>query len=157
MALQYDFSNSIGYWVTSASLAIQRAVNDEVRPHGITSRQCHVLGFIALYGPLAQAELADHMGIEPPTLVGILDRMERNGWITREPCPHDRRKKVIWAAPAAEPIWEKIVSCAKAVRRRATAGLSPSELALLKQLLHRVQVNLEQDRADHANPAEEVA
>jgi MarR family transcriptional regulator for hemolysin len=157
MALQYDFSNSVGFWITSASHAIQRALNEEVRPHGITSRQCHVLGFIALYGPLAQAELADHMGIEPPTLVGILDRMERNGWITRKACPHDRRKKVVWAAPAAEPIWEKIVACAKSVRRRATQGLSPSDLALLKQLLHRVQSNLDRERSDQTRGAEEVA
>ena len=37
MALQYDFSNSVGYWITSASHAIQRALNEEVRPHGITT------------------------------------------------------------------------------------------------------------------------
>jgi MarR family transcriptional regulator for hemolysin len=115
-----------------------------------------VLGFIALHGPLTQAQLADCMGIEPPTLVGILDRMERNGWITRKACPNDRRKKVIWATPAAEPVWEKIVACAKNVRRRATQGLSQSDLALLKLLLHRVQANLEAAPAER-EPAEGVA
>lgn len=145
--LEYDFSNSVGYWTVMASHALQRALNDEVRPHGITSRQCQVLGFLALDGPLSQSALAERMGIEPPTLVGILDRMERSGWIERRPCPDDRRKKLIWIMPAAEPVWAKIVSCAKEVRRRATDGLSPAELAMLKQLLHRVRRNLSPEAA----------
>ena len=64
------------------------------------------------------------MMVEPPTLVGILDRMERDGWITRNSCPSDRRKKLIRATTAAEPVWEKIAEGGRRVRARATDGLS---------------------------------
>jgi MarR family transcriptional regulator for hemolysin len=74
--------------------------------------------------------------------VGILDRMERDGWITRHNCPGDRRKKIIRANPAAEPVWDKIVECALRVRQRAIEGLSQQELGTLKSLLRRVQQNL---------------
>lgn len=140
--LHYDFEESIGAWLTLATQTYHRAVSDELAPHGITYRQSMVLGWLALEGDLSQTELAGKMMVEPPTLVGILDRMERDGWITRHNCPGDRRKKIIRANPAAEPVWQRIVECALRVRQRAIKGFSERELAALKTLLRRVQQNL---------------
>jgi len=142
LMLRYDFENSVGYWVIQASHLYQQAVNEELLPHGITWRQSQVLGFLSLYGPLSQADLAEHMRVEPPTLVGILDRMERDGWIRREADEHDRRRKVVHPTEAAEPVWSKIASCARRVRSKATRGLSAEQLATLKQLLTTIQQNL---------------
>lgn len=140
--LYYDFEESVGYWLTTATQAYHHAVWDELAPHGITYRQSMVLGWLALEGELSQTELAAKMMVEPPTLVGILDRMERDGWISRHNCASDRRKKIIRATPAAEPAWGKIVDCAMRVRQRATAGLSERQLATLRRLLRRVRQNL---------------
>ena len=152
--LVYDFDESIGYWLTMATQAFHRAVSEEVAPHGITFRQSLVLAYLALEGELSQAELATKMMVEPPTLVGILDRMERDGWITRNGCPSDRRKKLIRATRAAEPVWEKIAEGGRRVRARATEGLSEEELETLKQLLGRVNQNLESHVSQLANPIE---
>ena len=140
--LQYDFKKSVGYWSNVTSQAFQRALNEEVRPLGITWRQCQVLAWLALEGRLSQAELAERMGIEPPTLVGILDRMERDGWIQRESCPGDRRKKIVVATAEAEPIWDEIATCARRVRQRATRGLTPEQVESLVAMLDLVQQNL---------------
>jgi len=142
MTLNYDFAESVGYWLTMTTQAYHRAVSDELLPNGITHRQSMVLGWLALEGELSQTELANKMMVEPPTLVGILDRMERDGWISRHNCPSDRRKNIIRANPAAEPVWGKIVECAMRIRERATHGLSDRQLATLKQLLRRVNQNL---------------
>ncbi len=142
MVLLYDFEESVGYWLTLTTQAFHRALGEEVAPHGITYRQSVVLAWLALDGELSQAELATKMMVEPPTLVGILDRMERDGWITRNSCPSDRRKKLIRATTAAEPVWEKIAEGGRRVRSRATAGLTDKELETLKQLLCRVNRNL---------------
>jgi MarR family transcriptional regulator for hemolysin len=75
-------------------------------------------------------------------LVGILDRMERDGWIARHDCPGDRRKNLIRATPAAEPVWEKIIECAMRIRHRASEGLSERQLATLIKLLRKIQKNL---------------
>ena len=79
--LHHDFEESVGYWLITTAHGYQRALNERLAPEGITYRQCQVLGYLALEGPLPQSELAGRMQIEPPTLVGILDRMEREGWI----------------------------------------------------------------------------
>jgi MarR family transcriptional regulator for hemolysin len=140
--LEYDFEDSVGYWLIVGAHAFQRALSEELTPHGVTFRQSQVLGWLALEGELAQNELAAKMMIEPPTLVGILDRMERDGWISRIACPSDRRKKIIVVNRAAQRIWSKIIACAKRVRARAVEGLSPEEIETLKQLVQRVQRNL---------------
>jgi MarR family transcriptional regulator, transcriptional regulator for hemolysin len=140
--LLYDFEQSIGYWLTIATQRYHRAVTEEVAPHGITYRQSLVLAWLAIEGELSQAELAIKMMVEPPTLVGILDRMERDGWITRNSCSSDRRKKLIRATSAAEPVWEKIAEGARRVRALAVEGLSEAEFATLTQLLDRVNRNL---------------
>jgi MarR family transcriptional regulator for hemolysin len=145
--LDYDFENSLGYWVCQASHALQRAFNEELAPQGVTFRQAQVLGCLALEGRLSQTDLAERMRIEPPTLVGILDRMERDGWIRRAIDRHDRRKKMIEAKPAAKPVWTKIVAAAKRVRDRASQGMTAAQLADLKKLLNLVQFNLSEATA----------
>lgn len=150
----YDFEQSIGYWLTLATQSFHRAVSDEVAPHGITYRQSQVLAWLVLEGELSQAELANKMMVEPPTLVGILDRMERDGWITRNSCPADRRKKMIRATTAAEPVWEKIAEGGRRVRASATAGLTEQEVETLKQLLDRVNRNLDGRSVRNSKPIE---
>ncbi len=141
--MRYDFEESIGFWLTLATQAFHRALGEEVAPHGVTHRQSQVLAWLALDGELSQSELANKMMVEPPTLVGILDRMERDGWITRNSCAADRRKKMIRATSAAEPVWEKIAECGRRVRARATSQLTAEELQSLKELLDRVVKSLE--------------
>lgn len=141
--LQYDFEHSIGYWLTLATQSFHRAVSEEIAPHGITYRQSQVLAWLVIEGELSQAELACKMMVEPPTLVGILDRMERDGWITRNSCPTDRRKKLIRATDAADPAWEKIAECGRRVRAEATAGFDAEEVKTLNQQLGRILHNLE--------------
>jgi MarR family transcriptional regulator for hemolysin len=140
--LEHDLDESIGVWISLAADAYHKALTEEVAPHGFTYRQCQVLGWLAYEGPQAQNELAEKMRIEPPTLVGILDRMERDGWIRREPCESDRRKKIIHPNEAAEPVWQKILACGRRVRRRASQGLSPEQLDSLREMLAIVQENL---------------
>ncbi len=140
--LDYDFDESIGYWLTVTTQRYHRAFNDALVPYGITFRQSQVLGWLALEGELSQAELAGKMMIEPPTLVRILDRMERDGLIRRRPCPNDRRRKLIGATAKSKPVWAKIVECAKNIRARATDGLTERQQATLKKLLGRVHENL---------------
>jgi MarR family transcriptional regulator, transcriptional regulator for hemolysin len=155
--LHQNFEESVGYWLTIVTQAYHRAISDDLAPHGITYRQSMVLGWLALEGELSQTELAAKMMVEPPTLVGILDRMERDGWITRHGCPDDRRKNLIRTNPGAEPVWEKIVECALRVRAQAIDGISEPQLATLKKLLKHLYQNLEARDTSHpdAVPAAE--
>lgn len=142
IVLQYDFQESIGYLLCRTSSAMQESINAELARHGITFRQMQVLCWLVHEGkPVSQGELATRMCIEPPTLVGILDRMEQHGWITRESCSDDRRKKIVRPA-AAEEVWETMVEAMLRVRHRATSRLTAEQTELLKDMLRTVQATL---------------
>jgi DNA-binding MarR family transcriptional regulator len=140
--LEFDFDQSVGYWVFAATQDISRVMNDELAAHGITQRQWETLAWVARHGEISQGELAECMSIEAPTLVGVLDRMERDGWIQRVPAESDRRKKLIRATERVEPLWAMMVECAHRVRARATEGLSPEQIIQLRDLLTHIRMNL---------------
>src|SRR5690606_12032992 len=106
--IDYDFEASVGYWVITVHQAYMRAFNEKLAPHGITFRQAQLLGWLAADGPLTQSELASRMFIEPPSLVGILDRAEQAGLIERRVSDADRRFKTVHLLPGAEKVWKRI-------------------------------------------------
>lgn len=55
--------------------------------------QC--LELIERLGPLSPATLARRTAIHPATLTGIIDRLERGGWVARDRDPADRRSVVV--------------------------------------------------------------
>jgi MarR family transcriptional regulator for hemolysin len=140
--LAHDFEQSVGYWSHMVSRAFERALNEELKPHGITLRQCQVLGWLALDGELTQSQLADRLRIEPPTLVRILDRMEDAGWIARHADPEDRRKKLIRATRRVKPVWERIRECIRTVRAKALEGIAPEDVQTTRRVLQQMHGNL---------------
>lgn len=150
--LPFDFDASVGYWTWLAAHAIERAMNEELNRVGITHQQWQVLAWLVLDGELTQAGLAERMRIEAPTLVGILDRMERDGWVARVVSPTDRRKKIIRPCERVGPVWAQMAACAHRVRARAVEGVPPEDVARLIDTLRRVAQNL---RSPHIVPSPE--
>ncbi|MFO0946740.1 MAG: MarR family transcriptional regulator [Planctomycetota bacterium] len=151
--LDFDFRARVCYWVHMAAHSFERTVNNELLSEGITYRQCQVLGWLAIEGDMSQVELADRMNIEPPTVVRVLDCMEREGWITRDACPTDRRKKVVRPLPRAIPVWEKITACGDRVEERALKGMTAEQVLTLRNLLEIVQRNLSDQAETVSSPA----
>ncbi len=89
--LEYDFKKNIGYSVAMANRALRKVLDAELEHYGITFSQQQVLASLALEGEASQVKLAELIGVEGPTLVRTLDRMEQKGWINRKVSSRDRR------------------------------------------------------------------
>ena len=73
-------------------------LNQQVRGHlELKGADLECLDLISREGQLSPTALARRAGLHPATLTGILDRLERGGWITRERDPADRRAVLIRA------------------------------------------------------------
>ena len=145
--LEFDCEQNVGCWVAQTSHSLRRALDEELAREGITFRQWEVLAWSTSSEQLSQAELAERMGIEAPTLGGILSRMARDGWLARSGCPHDRRKKRFRPTAKAEAVWGRMLQCCHAVRERATEGLTSEELAAFKRTCELIRQNLGQESA----------
>jgi DNA-binding MarR family transcriptional regulator len=56
-----------------------------------------VLDLIVREGPLSPSALARRAGLHPATMTGIIDRLERGGWVARDRDATDRRGVVVRA------------------------------------------------------------
>jgi DNA-binding MarR family transcriptional regulator len=95
------------------------------------------LDIIDAYGPLSPTALARRAGLHPATMTGILDRLERGGWIARERDPSDRRAVVVRAV--RERYAELLRQYAGMSRsmNKLLAGYSDSELEVIADFMRR--------------------
>src|SRR5215831_6731742 len=95
------------------------------------------LDLISRHGPLSPSALARRAGLHPATITGVLDRLERGGWVTRERDQADRRAVTVSVLRdrAAEVL--RLYSGMNASLDEICAGYTDSELELLAGFLRR--------------------
>src|SRR3954464_807124 len=64
---------------------------------GLNDVDLDCLDLITRHGPLSPSALAQRPALHPATITGILDRLERGGWVARERDPSDRRAVLVRA------------------------------------------------------------
>jgi DNA-binding MarR family transcriptional regulator len=95
------------------------------------------LDIIDAYGPLRPSALARRAGLHPATMTGILDRLERGGWIVRERDPSDRRAVVVRAVHDRYAELLRHYSGLSRSMNKLLAGYSDSELETIADFMRR--------------------
>ena len=95
------------------------------------------LDLIARHGPLSPSALARRAGLHPATMTGILDRLERGGWVARERDPSDRRAVVVRALRERNAELMRLYSGMNASMDEICAGYGDTELEVLADFLRR--------------------
>lgn len=134
---------SLGYQIRYAYRAFVKALADELEPHAITTSQWSALRVLWQREGLTQVELAQQMLVEKASLTPVLADMEANGFILRTRNADDRRKLNIRLTAASLRLREKVLPLGGKINKRATRGLSPSEVRQLQSLLGKVLRNLQ--------------
>jgi DNA-binding MarR family transcriptional regulator len=68
---------------------------------GLGSTDCRFLALLALHGPLTPGQLATSTGLTSGATTGVIDRLERAGFVRRKHHTADRRSRYIVPLPAA--------------------------------------------------------
>jgi len=95
------------------------------------------LDFIASHGPLPPTALARRAGLHPATMTGILDRLERGGWVARERDPSDRRAVLVRALRGRNAELIRLYSGMNTSMDDICARYTEAELELLADFLRR--------------------
>jgi DNA-binding MarR family transcriptional regulator len=118
--------------------AYQRAhgiLKDRLRPYGLTNVQFLILGTLGEEDGLSAGEIGQRLVLDSATLSGTLDRMSDNGWITKEPDPHDRRVVRVFLAHKARELNESLLKERVEGNQEVLKNLNLEETLLLKRLL----------------------
>ena len=95
------------------------------------------LDTIARNGPLSPSALARRAGLHPATVTGILDRLERGGWVARERDPSDRRAVLVRALRDRNAEVFRLYAGMNRSMDELCEGYSDEELELLAGFLRR--------------------
>ena len=128
-----------GYALKRASNVIQADLARTLEPFGLRMITFTALTLIADNPDLSQTQLAGALAVERSNLVTIVDDLERNGWITRNPAPNDRRSHALRATLAGRRLCEKAVRAVQAHEDKLMAGLGAAERSMLIEILGRIE------------------
>jgi DNA-binding MarR family transcriptional regulator len=108
------------------------------------------LELITRHGPLSPSALARRAGLHPATMTGILDRLQKGGWIVRERDPDaaDRRAIAVRAVRDRNAELFRLYAGMNGALDELCAGYSEAELELIAGFLRRATA------AGHTAPGE---
>lgn len=112
----------------------------------ITGLQGWIIGYLDQTTPLRdvfQKDIEALFDISPSGATALLQRMERNGLIVREPLPGDARWKRILLTQKARDFGDQVIENMKEVELRAEKGISPGELRSFMAIAEKIIDNLE--------------
>ena len=94
-------------------------------------------------GGLRMTELSDRLLVRPPSVTGVVDRLEREGLVERDPAPDDLRAKRVRLTAKGRRLVEQVMAVHADQIDRVLGGLSAAEQAELHRLLDRVSSHLD--------------
>ena len=112
-------------------------VADGLESIGLTPASFGLLNLLGARSGATQRELGSAMGIDPSTMVSLIDELETAGLAKRRPHPTDRRAREVVITPKGRRLLERGRQMALQVEDEVLGGLSAGERRQLLRLLRR--------------------
>lgn len=131
--------------LNSAQEAIHARFHQILEPYQLTVAQYKVLQHLFWHHPngLGIKELSEHLGLAKSTISGIVDRVERDEWVKREPDAEDARKIVVQLTQKGVDVFKKIPKDREEFWRNTIGKLSENEQKTLLELLKKLEKVME--------------
>jgi DNA-binding MarR family transcriptional regulator len=112
-------------------------VADALQSIGLTPALFGLLNVLGAREGAIQQELGALMGIDPSTMVSLIDQLESAGLARRRPCPRDRRAREVSITPKGRRALERGRRLATDVEDEVLQGLTAAERRELMKLMRR--------------------
>ena len=126
--------------IKQAVLLADKIAYPILEPYELTSSQYKVIKFLYANPPASvrQIDIEEHFSLRNPTVTGILQNLEKNGWIERLPNPEDARSKVISVTKKALNLKDEMDNLGDTIESELTKNLSEDEHEELVFLLKKI-------------------
>jgi MarR family transcriptional regulator, transcriptional regulator for hemolysin len=136
--------NSLPLTLFETALAWRHELDKRLKPLGLSQAKWRVLAHLSLSEkPLNQTELAKRLGVEGPTLVGLLDRLAKDDWIERVDDNADRRSKAVHLTAKAKVALKKIHATADQLCDELLINAPKDKVATCIEVLKFITSSLE--------------
>ncbi len=127
--------------IRTADMLFDR-IGQLLRPLGVSAAGGLVLGLLRDRGPMSPSELGERLIVTRAAVTGLLDSLERRGFITRSVNPADRRSLVVEITPAGLAVVKEVRTLIHRHEKEWLGALTDAELRTYIELLHRIQDRL---------------
>src|SRR5215467_913216 len=139
-----DTTEKFGQLLHGTARAWRQKLDERLKPMGLSQAKWRTLMHLSIAeDALTQAEIAARLGVEEPSVVTLLHRLERENWITRTNSALDRRCKMVLLGRRAQRVIAEINSSANTLRHELLADIPNSDLEKCMKVLARIR-----DRAE---------
>ena len=133
-----------GFQISRIQRRLRQVVDAELRAFGLTEATWRPLVYVWRLGEgVRQKELAAALGIEGPSLVRLLDGLERRGFIERRESDADRRARGIYLTPTGRELHKRVARTSGDVVRRILATVAPADLEICARVFRTIEEALD--------------
>ncbi|MCP5265651.1 MAG: MarR family transcriptional regulator [Burkholderiaceae bacterium] len=137
-----DWELHLGYLIHDVSRLRRSAFDRCIKPLNVTRSQWWVLAYLSREDGMTQTRLAEELDVGKVAMGGLIDRLERAGFVRREPDPSDRRVKRIFLQPRSKRLVQKMRKINHEFNQQILADLSDNALETTARSLHVMKDNL---------------
>ena len=144
-----------GFRVARVARRLRQAVDAELGAIGLTEATWRPLVYVRRLGDgVRQKELATALSIEGPSLVRLLDNLERRGLIERRADANDRRARGIYLTRPGRDLAKRAAKVGGEIQARLLANVPPAELLACQHVLASIERDLEERLENAASAAD---
>ena len=120
-----------------------KRLNSRLAKEKITFSQYSVLLALDRNGPMPMSRLSEHMLVAPANVTGLVDRMEKKGYVKRVRGTVDRRLYRIEPTEKGTQVFRSISGRFRSYVRSIGEGLTPEELQSTLNALRKTRAKVE--------------
>lgn len=138
-------TSHIGYLIKSINDKVKIHADADLKSHNLTLAQSRVLVYLQdrADGKATQKEIEVYLSVSHPTVVGLVSRMENNGFLTSWLDADDRRNKIVQLTQSAKAIGKNMDSVIRGMEEKMLLSLSENQVSQLTEMLEIIYKNLE--------------
>lgn len=114
--------------------------------------ESHLLAYVGAYGPCRVSELRRVFGYHPSTMTSVLDRLETEGLLIRQPNPEDRRSILIAVTPRGRRVGRRARRAVETFEDEILQHLTAKDLEGFKRVMAAVEAVTEIDLRSEVEP-----
>lgn len=134
----------LGYLFKAITDKMIEKADKDMEQYGLTFTQSRVLGFLRDKECVTQKEIEKYLEVSHPTVVGIVSRMEQNGFVTTWFDPADKRNKMVKLTEKAHKTGELLEASSKIHDREMFYFLTEEEIVQLGDMLTTIYEHFSQ-------------
>ncbi len=129
----------------SAARSVRTSLAERLLAHGFYAGQDQIMVALGQRESMTPGELADELGVRPPTVTKTINRLAEQGFVERRQSATDARQSDIFLTDKGSNALADIAKAVKATEKQALGGMGKKDKRQLRKLLARIESNLAGD------------